>query len=105
MCIMTSQKQLQHIISTAIYIHQKATKLKPLTGEVSIIAHIITIKSSPEKPWALAFIWMTLDTHYPTKQCCRPSTGNGTAQWRWIPSAGQCALRHCQNSSETDRRM
>lgn len=104
MCIMTSQKQLQHI-SIAIYIHQKATKLKPLRGKVSIIAHIVTIKSSAKKPWTLAFMWMTLDTHYPTKQYCRPSTGNGTAQWRWIPSAGQCALRHCQNSSETVRRM
>lgn len=63
MCIMTSQKQVQHI-SIAIYIHQKATKLKPLRGKVSIIAHIVTIKSSAKKPWTLAFMWkhLTLTT-------------------------------------------
>ena len=65
--------------------------LKPLTGEVNNIVLLIT--------WVLAFMWMPLDTHHPSKHCCGPSTTtlpNGDG-----PPARQCVLQHRKHCSGT----
>lgn len=43
-----------------VYINQSAKTLKPVTGEVHSIDHLVTAQCSAGKPWVLAFIWMLL---------------------------------------------
>ena len=67
-----------------------ATTLKPLTGDVNNTDHLITTQCSAGKPWVLAFMWMPLDTHHPSKHCCEPSAPphhNNTTWWQCPPPA------------------
>ena len=61
-----------------------STTSKPLTGDVNNTDHLITIRCSAGEPRALAFMWMPLDTHHPSKHCSEPSTPthhNNTPKW------------------------
>ena len=63
------------------------------TTNLNNIDHLITMWCSAGKPWVLAFMWMPLDTHHPSKHCCGLSTTphhNNTIWWQWPPSRTMC---------------
>lgn len=47
------------------FTHWSATRLKPLTGKVNNIDHLVTVQCSAEKPLVLVFIWTPFDVHHP----------------------------------------
>ena len=72
---------LLHMWKKANHIHRSATTLKPLTGDMNNIDHVIIMQCSAGKPWVLAFMWMPLDTHrHPSKHWCGPSAPPSSQQ-------------------------
>lgn len=65
LCASTASKdQGQHVDIVFRYEeklgHLVVTSLKPMRGEVKIVAHVITIQHSAGKPWLLSFMCMLL---------------------------------------------
>lgn len=82
---------------------RSATSLKPLTGEVKHIDHLVTIRRAAGKPWDLAFTPMPMNMNHPPKHCCRPGTTSHSSWAGSAPLARQCFLQRCKKYSAIAR--